>query len=123
MKDRLKLLRKELNMSQEEFGKRLGVGKSSISLLESGRNNLTEQMIKLICKEFNVDYIWFSTGNGEMFCDTDDDYLEVIDVIMSSESEFHKNLFKTLSKFDNNDILALERMIDKYLKIKNKKAD
>ena len=45
-------------------------------LLESGGRNITEQVIKSICREFNVDYIWLTTGDGEMFVDTDDDFIE-----------------------------------------------
>ena len=71
MNERLNLLRKTLNISQEEFGKRLGVTGASISRLEKGERNITEQMIKSICREFNVDYIWLTTGEGEMFVDSD----------------------------------------------------
>lgn len=69
MNKRLTELRKSLNLSMEDFGKRLGVGRSTISRLESGSNNLTEQMIKSICREYNVDYMWLTTGKGEMFID------------------------------------------------------
>lgn len=78
-------------------------------------------MIKSICREFNVDYIWFTTGEGEMFADSDDDAMELIDRIMVGENEFHKNLFKTFAKFDEDDLKALEKMIDKF--IETKKAD
>lgn len=123
IKDRLRQLRKNLQYNQKDFAEKIGVTSSAISRLETGDINFTEQMIKSICREFKVDYIWFTTGEGEMFSETDDDILDTIDFIMSNENEFHKNLFKTLAKFDNDDLLALERMIDKYLKVKNKKAD
>ena len=45
MGERLKELRKKLGLTLESFGEKVGVGKSSISRLESGTNNLTEQMI------------------------------------------------------------------------------
>lgn len=67
MKERIKELRKELHLSQEIFGERLGVTKASISRLESGVNNVTESMVKLICSEFNVSEDWLRTGEGEMF--------------------------------------------------------
>ena len=49
---------------------------------------------KSICREFNVDYMWLTTGEGEMFIDTDDDFIERIDRIMAGEDEARKNLFK-----------------------------
>lgn len=118
MNERLKELRKKLTLSQEEFGKRLGVTKASISRLESGINKLTEQMTKLVCKEFNVDYMWLTTGQGEMFFEKDLDIMESIEHIMAGENELHKNLIKTFAKFDTEDLLALEKMIDKFLDTK-----
>lgn len=64
---RIKEIRKRLNLSQEAFGNKLGVRKSTISRIESGVHGLTEQMSKLICKTFNVDPFWLESGVGEMF--------------------------------------------------------
>ena len=65
--ERVKQLRKELNLSGEKFGERLGVGRSAISNIENSNRNLTEQTIKSICREFNVNENWLRTGEGEMF--------------------------------------------------------
>lgn len=121
MNERLNLLRKTLNISQEEFGKRLGVTGASISRLEKGERNITEQMIKSICREFNVDYIWLTTGEGEMFVDSDDDIMESIDRIMSGENEFHKDLFKAFTRLDENELSALETAIDKFIEVRKRK--
>lgn len=67
MKDRLKLLRNTLNLSQEEFGKRVGVTKTSISRLETGANKITDRMLVSISREFRVNIDWLKTGRGEMF--------------------------------------------------------
>ena len=64
MNERLKELRKELGLSMEKFGERIGVTKSSISLLESGKNKPSEQTIRLICSEFSVNKEWLITGAG-----------------------------------------------------------
>ena len=67
MKERLKEARISLGLSQEAFGTRLGVTKTAISSLESGRRNITEQMLKAICREYDVNYDWLKNGEGEMF--------------------------------------------------------
>lgn len=67
MNTRVKDIRKLLNLSQEEFGKRLGVTAAGISRIENGKRNLTEQMIVHICKEFNVNENWLRNGEGEVF--------------------------------------------------------
>ena len=114
MNERLKLLRKTLKLSQDAFAERIGMKGSSISLLESGGRNITEQVIKSICREFNVDYIWLATGDGEMFVDTDDVFIERIDRIMVGEDDARKNLFKALLEASDEDIAAFQRIIDLF---------
>lgn len=114
MNERLKQIRKVLKLSQEDFGRRLGVGKSAISYLESGRSNLTDQMIKSICREYNVDFHWLTTGKGEMFSDSDLDIMAIIDRVMTGENEFHKKLFQYVASFTEEDLLALEHVINRF---------
>ncbi|BCN29591.1 helix-turn-helix domain-containing protein [Anaeromicropila herbilytica] len=76
MNTRLKAIRKELKMSQDQFGARLGVTGAGISKLESGQRNLTDQMILLICKEFNINDTWLRNGIGVMFLEKSSDNLD-----------------------------------------------
>ena len=117
MKERLKELRKSLELSQESFGKRLGVTKASISRLENGSNSFTEQMIRSICREFSVNYIWFVEGIGSPNIEPDLDYTSRIDQIMASENEFAKSTFKMFTRFDEDDWKALKRLTEKFLEI------
>ena len=64
MNNRIKELRLNLGLSQEAFGKQIKIGRSSVSKLESGENNPSDQTISLICKEFNVNEDWLRTGAG-----------------------------------------------------------
>ena len=64
MKTRFKQIRSKLGLSQEEFGNKLGVTKSTISNIENGRFNITDTMIKLLCSEFRVNEDWLRTGAG-----------------------------------------------------------
>lgn len=111
--DRVKILRKELGLTLEKFGEHLGVGKTAINKIESGTNKVTDQMIKSICREFNVDYIWLTTGEGEMFKDSDDTFLERIDRIMADENSLHKNIIRAAVNLDVEDLEAIERIINK----------
>lgn len=81
MNNRLKLIRKETHLSQEEFGKILGVTKASISRLESGINNLTDRMVISICREFNINESWFRYGEGLMKSPPQNDEKEIINII------------------------------------------
>ena len=80
--ERIREVRKTLGLTLEKFGEKIGMKKNSVSQIENGKNSVTEQVVKSICREFNVDYIWLTTGDGEMFVDTDDDFIERIDRII-----------------------------------------
>ena len=67
--ERIRSIRKELGLTLEKFGGKLGVGKTAISNIEKGKRNLTEQMALSICREYNVNYDYLMDGEGEMFDD------------------------------------------------------
>lgn len=67
MKERMKLVRKKLGLTQEEFADRLGIKRGAISNYEIGRNVPIDAVLSLICKEFGVNGEWLRTGEGEMF--------------------------------------------------------
>lgn len=64
---RVKELRKTLGLTLEKFGERVGVGKTAINKIENGTTNVSGQMFKSICREFNVNEEWLRDGTGEMF--------------------------------------------------------
>lgn len=67
MNERIKELRKALGLTSEKFGANLGVGKTAISGIETGRRNVTDQMFLSICREYNVNPGWLESGTGSMF--------------------------------------------------------
>lgn len=67
--ERVNEVRKSLGLTLEKFGEKLGVTKTTISRIEKGVNNLTDQMAKSICREYNVNYDYLMYGEGEMFDD------------------------------------------------------
>lgn len=67
MNERIKELRNALGLSGEKFGNQIGLTRATISNIENGNRNLTEQSILSICREFNVNEEWLRTGKGDMF--------------------------------------------------------
>lgn len=65
--ERIKKARKALDLTQRDFGKRIGIKPNSISLIESGDRNASEQVILSICREFAINGTWLRTGKGDMF--------------------------------------------------------
>lgn len=68
--ERIKELRKTLKLSQDAFGKKLGITGGGVSKIENGERALTEQMALSICREFRVNYFWLTEGKGDMFAGT-----------------------------------------------------
>lgn len=119
--ERVKEVRKTLGLTLEKFGDRLGIKKAAVSKIEKGENSLTDANIKAICREFSVDYMWLTTGNGEMFVETDDDFFERIDRIMAGENETRKNMIKMLLYASDDDIKAFDRLVDYYISLREEK--
>ena len=111
--ERVREVRKALGLTLDKFGERIGIKKSTLSLIENGKSNLTDANVKAICREYGVDYMWLTTGEGEMFVDSDDEFFERIDRIMAGEDESRKNIFKALVDASDEDIAAFWRFINK----------
>lgn len=77
MNERIKQLRKELGITQDDFGKKLGLARNSIANYEIGRRIPTNAVITSICREFNVNEEWLRTGFGDMFNIKTDDFVEI----------------------------------------------
>lgn len=70
MHERLKQIRLEKKLNQAEFSKLLGMGQSTLGMLEVGKREILDRHIKTICSIFNVNENWLRTGEGEMFTET-----------------------------------------------------
>lgn len=67
MKDQIKKIRKELDLTQQKFADKIGVQRNTIAQYEMGRTNPSDAIIFSICREFNVNEEWLREGTGEMF--------------------------------------------------------
>lgn len=73
MNERLKEVREFFEMTQSDFGNKIGIkSRAHISALESGTRNVTDRIISDVCREFGVSKEWLRTGEGEMFPCTDE---------------------------------------------------
>lgn len=72
MNERIKELRKRLNLTQQEFADRLSIKRGAVANYEVGRNTPSDSVIALICREFNVSERWLREGEGDMFLPQDD---------------------------------------------------
>ena len=113
MDRRIKEIRKANgNMSQELFGKRLGLTGATISRLESGDRQPTEAIILSLCREYDVDEDWLRTGEGKMELEQSEDDAERMGRLVFGMSENKKKLFRILADMPDE---LLDEMIS-YIK-------
>lgn len=113
MKNRFKQVRQHenINLSQEAFGKRLGVTGAAISRIESGNREPSEQIILAICREFNVNETWLRTGKGEMFVQKSrsDEISDFIGDILSGDPDFRRLFISLLARMTTDEWRLLEK--------------
>lgn len=113
--ERIKRIRLSSKLSQEKFGEKIMVTGASVSLLESGRNNPSDQTISLICREFNISETWLRTGEGEMEVPVaeDDKIADFISDVLKGKPDIRRRLISALARLDPEDWDLIERMIEK----------
>ena len=112
MNERIKKLRKALDLTQQEFADRLGVKRNTVGQWECGINNVTDATIVFLCKEFNVNEEWLRNGTGEMFLPTDRnaDIARLTKQLLDEESDSFKNrLISILSNLSVEEWQYLEK--------------
>lgn len=75
MNERIKKLRKALDLTQQEFADKIGIKQNTIAKYETNRGSPTTAVVSLICREFSVSETWLRTGEGEMFIAREEDPL------------------------------------------------
>lgn len=119
MHSRIQNIRKSLGLSQSEFGSRIGLSRDSIANIEGNRTEIKDVVIKLICREFNVDEEWLRTGEGEMYAPQtrNQEIIEFANKIMADEDEsFRKRFVAALAKARPEFWGELEKIVDETLK-------
>ena len=122
MNERLKKLRKTLDLTQKEFGERIGVKGNTIAQYEIGRNEPVDSVFSLICREFNVNEEWLRTGKGDMFIEMskDDQIAEFVgNLLRDEEDSFKRRLISGLAALDDNGWDVLEKFLDSIQKNKD----
>lgn len=115
MNEHIKELRKALGLTQHEFAEKIGSVQNTITGYETGRRIPSNQVITLICREFNVNETWLRTGEGEMFNSlTRDEQISsfVGTVLAGEEDSFKRRLISMLSHLNESDWEALEHMVN-----------
>lgn len=116
MRERIKELRKSLNLSQDDFARRLGLNsRGKIANIEFGKIVPDEPFIKLICKEFSVSEQWLREGTGEMYEAVEDETASYVSELLENESDpvysLIKSIMKTYASLDQKEKEVLKALL------------
>lgn len=124
MNERLKKLRKALDLTQQEFADRIGSKRNTVAKYETEANMPSTAVVSLICREFNVSEDWLRNGVGDMFLPTDRnaDIAKLTKQLLNEESDSFKNRFVSmLANLTIEEWEFLERKAKELCKISNEK--
>lgn len=113
MYERIKELRKHLNLTQQRFADAIGLKRNSVAQIELGDRSPSNSVINNICKTFDVNEVWLRTGEGEMFLPRSrhDEIAEFMrDLTYLEDGDFKVRLISVLSRLDEDGWKLLESM-------------
>lgn len=102
MNERIKELRKELKLTQQEFADELKISRGNIGAYEVGKNAPSDAVVSLICKTFNVNEEWLRVGVGDMFLE------------LPEEDEEAAYVSELLEDVDNDLFILIKEVMHTY---------
>lgn len=116
---RVAIIRKNLNITQTDFAKSLSIGQQALSMIETGKRELSEKNIKLICLTYNINEKWLRTGEGEMYMpEMDEDAAYVSDLLEDTDDTVYqiiKGIMKTYRSLGEKEKETLRNFAQDFL--------
>lgn len=115
MDERIKLIRKKLELTQQEFADKLGIARNNIAGYETCKRSPSDAVISLICTKFNINEEWLRTGEGEMFVQRtrNQTITDFLGDLIIADNTFKKRLIEALAELDERDWESLEKLATK----------
>lgn len=112
LKNRIKSIRLNEKLTQEEFGSKLNMSRDKIFNIESGRKIIKSDDIEKFCSTFNINEEWMISGKGNMY-KTSDKSKKILDNLHKlSESELFNNAVSKLSELNEEELEVVSNLID-----------
>lgn len=110
--EKIKEIRKELGLTQQEMADSIGVSKQYFSKVENGLTELSKEKIVLLCEKFNISINWLLMNKGFMYLGEIEQY-----------KGFKENIEKLLNSNERLNLFCKYYMaINDVIKAKYKKA-
>ena len=120
MNERIRELRKELHLTQQEFADRLGIPRNNIAGYETGKRSPSEAAISLICREFKVSEEWLRTGKGKTFIPNSNSAIDLLskEFGLTPKEAILIEKFTSLNSEQRDAIVQYMTLVSKELKKK-----
>lgn len=115
MNERIKKIRSETGLNQVDFGEKIGIKGSSVSLIEAGQREPSERVIRGICQAFGISREWLETGQGEMKV-PDPTASQMVMRVMRGQNEYAKQVMAAFATLDDSEWERLKELVDKLKK-------
>ena len=121
MKDRIIELRNKLNLTQTEFGEKIGLTRNAVAAYERGIANPTGTAIIAIVNVFHVNREWLETGEGDMFAPTAEQAETARMIESISESPAMRSLLAAWAQLSDENKAVFERFAADYVEDYNRR--
>lgn len=113
MNTRIAAVRKSLNLTQEQFGKKIGISKNYVNLIENGKKNPGDRLITDMCREFNINKSWLKYGTGPQYIETDT-LTKYMATVAVSNDDFIEDILAVYLELDPQSRKALRIAADNF---------
>ncbi|MCI8527276.1 MAG: helix-turn-helix transcriptional regulator [Oscillospiraceae bacterium] len=110
MNERIRKLRREFNLTQQEFADRLNIKRNTVATYEVGKSTPSDAAVNLICKTFNVSEKWLRTGTGEMFVPAPSNTLDALAAEFSL-SDFGRTVIEKMVRLDDRQWNVISELV------------
>lgn len=113
---RVRTVRQELDLTLEEFGDRIGIGRSSVSKIEREIVGLTDSLAISICREFGVSHEYLSTGKGDIFISEHESALDQLRRVYDLD-DFDLSFLKAYLRLSPDDRSVLKEFTERFISL------
>lgn len=123
---RIKELRKNKNMTQEELATRIGLSRNFITQIETGKKNPSPRTVTALCREFGVNENWLRFGTGKKSIEAQNDAALAVSELMDKSNPLYDSVLKIMisyQKLDEDSRSVIDHLINVLVSKRNEKQD
>ena len=124
MHERIRKIRKDNGLTQEQFATRLGVKRNTVATYEMGRSEPSDAALLLICREFGVNEEWLRTGEGPPYIELKtNDIISKAATLLGRRDPLFEAIVEAYSRLDDIDKTVLIKALQDLVEIYNSKIE